>query len=147
MGCQAIAVWCQSIHGLQLRSGNKAIILSSSQMPEHQGCLPWDYLANSDNLSGDPLQQEECLYFPQPCFLLYLRIEKEKNLRMTGNLCWVSISGTSRSCLVRSTISYWASPVHGAAAMLIKDQHSPYLLNSLVLWWKGLGWDVCAKPC
>lgn len=62
-------------------------------MPEHQGSLPWDYFADGDNLSSDPLQQDECLYFPQPCFLLYLRTEKEKNLKMTGNLGWVSISG------------------------------------------------------
>lgn len=119
-------------------------IFSSSQMPEHQGSVPWDYLADGGNLSGDSLQQDECLYFPQPCFSLYLRTEIENNLKMIGNPGWVSISGTGRSCLVRSTISYWASPVHGAAAMLNKGQHSPYFLN--FLWWKGLGWAVCAKP-
>lgn len=144
MGCQMIALWCQSSHGLQVMNSNEDNFKQLSN-DRATRVSPMGLSCYSDNLSGDPLQQDECLYFPQPCFLLYLRAEKETNL-MTGNLGWVSISGTGRTCLVRSTIRYWASPVHGAAAMLINGQLSPYLLNPLVLWWKGLGWDVCAQP-
>lgn len=68
-----------------ISSANEELImtlLSSSQMPEHQGSLPWDYLAKGDNLSDGPFIEDECLHFPQLYFLLYLRTEKEKNLQM-----------------------------------------------------------------